>query len=217
MPEAMLAVAEVAQTDFSILKGKSTLSVDDYSAIGVGPGIGTDKSTALWLESLFDLCKSPLVLDADALNIIAERPTLLKKIPAQSILTPHPGEFKRLVGAWKNDLEKIQKQLEFSANHDLVVVLKGANTSISTPNGKLYFNSTGNPGMAKGGSGDVLTGVLTSILAQGYTSEQSAILAVYVHGLAGDIACRHLGEIAMNAEDIIHYLPQAFKVLASSK
>jgi NAD(P)H-hydrate epimerase len=114
------------------------------------------------------------------------------------------------VGEWKNDLEKLEKQREFSAKYKVVIVLKGANTSVSLPNGKVYFNSTGNPGMAKGGSGDVLTGIITSLLAQGHSSEHAAIIGVFVHGLAGDLAKAALGEISMKASDIIYYLPKAF-------
>ena len=187
--------------------------IEKFSAIGVGPGIGTEKETVSYLKELLQKNHHSMVLDADALNIVSSDSTLLPLIPENSILTPHPGEFKRLTGDWKDDLDKLQKQLEFSKANKVVVVLKGANTSVSTPDGKVYFNSTGNPGMAKGGSGDVLTGIITSLLAQKYSSEEAAVIGVYIHGLAGDIAKDVLGETSMEASDIIHYLPKAFKEL----
>ena len=130
--------------------------------------------------------------------------------PGGSIMTPHPGEFKRLVGVWKDDLAKHQRLISLSKQHRITVVLKGANTAISTPDGKIYFNSTGNPGMAKGGSGDVLTGIITALLAQAYTSEQAAILGTFIHGRAGDIAASALGQTGITARDIIQFLPEAF-------
>src|SRR5690606_329918 len=123
-----------------------------FSAIGVGPGIGMKSNTKKALCELLEKSQIPLLIDADALNILAENKTWLKKLPENSILTPHPGEFKRLVGTFSNSYENIQKQLEFSNRYKVIVVLKGAFTSISTPDGKLYFNSTGNPGMATAGS-----------------------------------------------------------------
>ena len=181
-----------------------------FSVIGIGPGIGKADKTADFLEALMREYHKPMIIDADALNIISDLHYLRAHIPEGSILTPHPGEFKRLVSSWTDDLDKIKKQVEFSKQHQVVVVLKGANTSISTPAGKVYFNSTGNPGMAKGGSGDVLTGVITSLLAQGYTSEEAAILGVFIHGKAGDIAAHVLGQTGMTAQDIIAFLPEAF-------
>jgi len=152
----------------------------------------------------------PMVIDADALNIISDLQYLRDHIPSGSVLTPHPGEFKRLMGGWSDDLGKIQKQVDFSKQHKVIIVLKGANTSISTPEGKVYFNSTGNPGMAKGGSGDVLTGIITALLAQGYAPDQAAIIGVFIHGRAGDIAAEVLGQTGMTARDIIQFLPEAF-------
>lgn len=184
-----------------------------YSAIAAGPGIGTGDTTNVLLEGLLKNCQQPLVLDADALNIISAQRKLLKLLPPDTILTPHPGEFKRLAGEWNDDEEKLNLQMQFTKEHQVVVVLKGAHTSVSTPDGQLYFNSTGNAGMAKGGSGDVLTGIIASLRAQHYTALQAALLSVYIHGLAGDMAAEHLGQTAMNAGDIIRYLPQAFKQL----
>lgn len=165
------------------------------------------------MEALLKTCPIPLVLDADALNIISDNYSLRYLLKPNLVLTPHPGEFKRLTGVWKDDLDKIQKQIQMAKHHKVYVVLKGANTSIATPEGKIYFNSTGNPGMAKGGSGDVLTGVITTLLAQGYKPDKAVLLGVYAHGLAGDEAASQIGQTGMNAEDIINYLPKAFASL----
>ena len=126
------------------------------------------------------------MLDADALNIISSN-NLIDLVPEGSILTPHPGEFERLAGKWITDFERLQKQIDLSKKHGLVILLKGAYTSISDANGKVYFNSTGNPGMATGGSGDVLTGIITSLMGQGYNSLESALFGAYLHGLAGNL------------------------------
>jgi len=144
---------------------------------------------------------------------MANEKSFLKMLPEGSILTPHPGEFKRLTGSWNNDFDKLEKQIALSEEYKVFIILKGANTSISTPEGKIYFNSTGNPGMATGGTGDVLTGMITSFLGQGYVPREAAILGVYLHGLAGDIAAEFLGQECLMASDIIDYLPQAFQDL----
>ncbi|MFN8286254.1 MAG: NAD(P)H-hydrate dehydratase [Chitinophagales bacterium] len=212
-PEAMISAypRPLANKERELLT-PSYLETDlsKYSAIGVGPGIGTESGSAQFLVDLFLLYKKPMVVDADALNILAGHKKFLEKLPENSILTPHPGEFKRLAGEWKDDLEKLELQRNFARKHKVVVVLKGAHTTIVTPEGKLYFNSTGNAGMAKGGSGDVLTGVISALLAQGYTAEEAAMVGVYVHGLAGDYAATDLGKTALTAGDIIRYLPKAF-------
>lgn len=187
------------------------LDLNKFSSIGVGPGIGTEKDSFEFLESLFRKYNKPTVIDADALNIIAEHDKLKAMMPKGSILTPHPGEFKRLVGEWSDDLEKLELQTRFAKKHGVVVILKGAHTSVATPEGYIYFNSTGNPGMAKGGSGDVLTGVLTALLAQGYTPARTAAIGVYIHGTAGDLAAEQLSQTGMIASDIVANLPKAFK------
>ncbi len=197
-----------------ILNGDSHLfnvpDVSHFNSIAVGPGIGTNSGAINFFYELLKLNK-PLVLDADALNIISENKKYLDLIPKGSVLTPHVGEFKRLVGEWKDDIEKLEMQKQFSKKYGVVVVLKGAHTSVTSVDGKVYFNSSGNPGMAKGGSGDVLTGIIAALIAQNHTALNAAILAVYVHGLAGDFAKRDLGETAMKASDIIYYLPKVFK------
>lgn len=188
----------------------TTPSCEDMDAVGVGPGIGLHNETKRAFEKLLQQSKRPLVIDADAITLLANHPSLLLLLPPQSILTPHPGEFKRLVGDWTNDFDRLEKQRNFSKQIGGIVVLKGAHTSITSPDGKVYFNSTGNPGMATAGSGDVLTGMITSLLAQGYKPLDAAIFGVFLHGLAGDLAARKMGEISLIASDIIDFIPSAY-------
>lgn len=183
--------------------------------IGIGPGIGKNEETKNLLKKLIQEVKSPMILDADALNILAENKAWISFIPKGSILTPHPKEFRRLVGTWQSDFERLQLQQNFSKKNQLYLVLKGNHSAISTPEGCVYFNSTGNSGMATGGSGDVLTGILTALLAQQYSPLETALLGVYVHGLAGDIAAKNWGEISMLPTDLINSLPEAFQKIDS--
>lgn len=194
----------------------STLPALHYQSIAIGPGIGKHQQTVALLNDLFIRFNRPIVLDADALNILSENRSMLERIPKGSILTPHPKEFERLVGPWQNDFERLEKQKQLAQHLTSIVVLKGAFSSIAVPGGQVYFNSTGNPGMATGGSGDVLTGILVSLLAQGYEAEQAAILGVFLHGSAGDLAAYELGMDSLTASDIIQSLPQAFKLLKNS-
>lgn len=184
-----------------------------YNAVGIGPGLGTEHQSQMALKLLIQEFNAPMVFDADALNILSENPTWLAFLPAGSILTPHPKEFERLAGKWNNDFEKLEIQCDFAKRYNIYLVLKGANTSICTPDGKCYFNSTGNPGMATAGSGDVLTGIITGLLAQHYSSGQAAVLGVYLHGLAGDIAAKKEAQEAIIAGDIIKMLGKAWKKL----
>lgn len=184
-----------------------------YNAIGVGPGIGKEQKTHLVLKSLIQNTSVPLVIDADALNIIAENLTWLSFLPANSILTPHPKEFERLAGKWTTDEERLAKQKQLAIKNGVIVVLKGANTSICLPDGSVYFNSTGNPGMATGGSGDVLTGIITGLVAQGYDPDKAAITGVYLHGMAGDLAKDKEGENGLIASDIIDNITHAYQLL----
>lgn len=204
LPEAMCSVS--GENDF--IADVPDLSM--YSAIGVGPGLGMEKQTQNTLKLLIQNSNYPLVIDADALNILSENKTWLAFLPQESILTPHPKEFERLVGKWDSDEERLELQHQFAIKHQIIVVLKGANTSIALPNGYVYFNATGNSGMATAGSGDVLTGIITSFLAQGYSPKESAILGVYLHGLAGDVAKENLTEYAIIASDIIDAIPKAY-------
>lgn len=188
-----------------------------HQAVAAGPGIGTFPETINALEGLLNNVQSPLVLDADALNCISKRPALLTMIPHMSIITPHAGEFDRLFGECSSDEERLRKALEKAQYYKLIIVLKGHYTAVVRPDGKIYFNSTGNPGMATAGSGDVLTGVIAAFLAQGLTPEIAASVAVYIHGRAGDLAAEEKGEYGMVASDIIDNLPLAIKKTMESK
>jgi len=181
-----------------------------FSAVGVGPGLNKKHNSCQALSEMLEKVKVPLVIDADALNILSEHPEWMGKIPENSILTPHPGEFKRLVGATENSWKRLEKQRELAKKHNVIVVLKGAFTSIATPEGDVFFNSTGNPGMGTGGTGDVLTGLLLGLLAQGFTAQNAALAGVYLHGLAGDIAAASKSEYSLIAGDIIEFLGGAF-------
>lgn len=208
VPEAMVDTDADERINTGIDSNADLIS--RYDVIGAGPGLGTAAATITLLEQLFAAYHQPMVLDADALNGIALQPALLQKIPAGSILTPHPKEFERLFGTTANEFERIALAKEKAAALQCVIVLKGHHTFIATPGGQGYFNATGNAGMATGGSGDVLTGLLTALLAGGYPSEQAAVLGVYLHGLSGDLAAKDLSQEAMVAGDIVEYLGKAF-------
>ncbi|KJF42431.1 bifunctional ADP-dependent NAD(P)H-hydrate dehydratase/NAD(P)H-hydrate epimerase [Draconibacterium sediminis] len=204
VPEAMASIDQHDSmfTDFP--------NLEPYAAIGVGPGLGLKRNSCRALCDLFDQAKVPMVIDADALNILAENKAWLEKIPEGSVLTPHPGEFRRLVGETTDSYDAIQKQMAFAKKYNCVVVLKGAHTSVAAPDGTLSWNSTGNSGMGTAGSGDVLTGIILGLLAQGMASFDAALLGVYLHGLAGDIAAKKRSEFSLMAGDIIETLGKAF-------
>lgn len=201
VPEAM-----VVWTDD--MYARSELS--RYSAIGAGPGLGTGDSQAILLDKLLKNAACPMVLDADALNIISQNTYLLDYVPAGSVITPHPGELARLTGKTENWLQMAERAIQLAQKKGITVVIKGAPTVTVTPDGKAFINTTGNVGMATGGSGDVLTGIVLSMLAQGYNAVDAAIIAVYIHGLAGDIAADQLSTIAMTSADLLTYLPKAW-------
>jgi ADP-dependent NAD(P)H-hydrate dehydratase / NAD(P)H-hydrate epimerase len=182
-----------------------------YNAIGLGPGLGQHKKIASWLESQLALMQEPIVLDADALNIISAEQHLLSALPPYSILTPHPKEFERLFGKAGNDFERLRIAQDKAKAHNIIIVLKGRHTFIATPAGKSYFNSTGNAGMATGGTGDVLTGIITALIAQGYTPEEAAVFGVWWHGAAGDIASNYYSQESLIASDIPEALGPALK------
>jgi len=181
-----------------------------YGAIGAGPGLGKAPETREALTHLLTQTTAPLILDADALNIVAEDESLRAQLPKNTILTPHPKEFERLAGPAKNDYHRLELLLQFCQKYGVYVLLKGGHTCIGTPDGTLYFNATGNPGMATGGTGDVLTGIITGLVAQKYTSREACLLGVYIHGLAGDLAKNRTGEAALLASDVIEALGEAF-------
>ncbi|HLN21897.1 MAG TPA: NAD(P)H-hydrate dehydratase [Bacteroidales bacterium] len=210
VPEAMVI------TDSSQMVVSDFPGTEKFSAAGIGPGLGTQPETANALKRFLDDCSLPLVIDADGINIIASDKSLLSKLPARTVLTPHPGEFDRLAGKSENGYLRLMKQVELSKSHNIIIVLKGAYTSVSLPSGKVFFNSTGNPGMATAGSGDVLTGIILSLLGQRYSSEDAALLGVFIHGLAGDIAASEISEESMMASDIINYMGKAFNKIRCS-
>jgi NAD(P)H-hydrate epimerase len=181
-----------------------------YTAIGIGPGIGTEPATAHALEQLLRQATRPLVLDADALNLLALNPAWWPLVPKRSILTPHPKEFERLFGKAADDFERNALHRRQAVAHGVYIVLKGANTAIAGPEGACWFNSTGNPGMATGGSGDVLTGLLTGLLAQEYDPGDACRLGVYLHGLAGDLASADWSQPGMISGDLVDFLGKAW-------
>ena len=188
-------------------------NIEAYNAFAFGPGIGTEKQAEGMLGELLQNIHKPVVLDADALNIISQCPELLNYIPENSILTPHPKEFERIFGASENSCIRMEKAVEKAKEYGITIVLKGANTLIAAPDGKMYFNSTGNPGMATGGMGDVLTGIIAGLMAQNYSSVESAVLGVYLHGLSADLALQNQSEESLLASDVIGSLGNAFKFL----
>jgi hydroxyethylthiazole kinase-like uncharacterized protein yjeF len=204
LPEAMVRI-DKSEKYVSEIPG-----IDSFSAIGIGPGLSTEPETQQAVFNLLSECKKPLVIDADAINILSLNKEWLRLLPAGSILTPHPKEFERLAGKSANGFERLEKQIEFSRIHNCVVILKGAYSSVATPDGNIFFNSTGNPGMATGGSGDVLTGIILSLLAQGYLPSDAAIIGVYLHGVAGDIAAEESCVESIIASDIINCIGKAF-------
>ncbi len=205
IPEAMCSIDE-HETLFSGIK-----DTGNFNAIAIGPGIGTDKITEAGLKLLIQNFAAPIILDADAINILANNQTWLSFLPKGSILTPHIKEFERIAGKCTNSYERMQKALELAFKHQIFIVLKGAFTLTAFPDGRAYFNSTGNPGMASGGSGDVLTGIILGLLSQGYLPSEAAVAGVYLHGLAADIAARRKGYEALLAGDIIENYYKAVK------
>jgi NAD(P)H-hydrate epimerase len=207
VPESMLSIDE-HESCFANIP-----DLDRFNAIGVGPGLGMDKLSHTALKLLIQTANVPLVLDADALNILSENKTWLSFLPPGSILTPHPKEFERLAGKSSNSMERVSKQIEFAVKNQVFVVLKGAYTSIVSPTGKLFFNGSGNPGMATAGSGDVLTGIILGLLAQNYPPLEAALLGVFLHGYAGDLAAKKIGQEALVSGDIVRYLGKAYNKL----
>jgi len=190
--------------------------IETLDAVGIGPGIGMYPSHKNLLASVFKKVKAPMVIDADALNIIAENKELLELIPAQSIITPHPKEFERLFGKTSDDFERLTLAIAKAREHNIYIVLKGHYSAICTPAETSWFNSTGNPGMATAGSGDVLTGIITGLLAQGYSPLHAALLGTYLHGLAGGFAALKLSEEAMIAGDLVSCMGEAFRQIQAA-
>lgn len=208
IPEAIVE-QDVSEICFAV-----PTDADDYQAIGIGPGLGRSEETEAALLEQLSNCQTPLVVDADALNILANHRHALNNLPKGSILTPHPKELERLVGKCQDSYERLTKAIELAHTAKVHIVLKGANSAIITPNGKCFFNPTGNPGMATAGSGDVLTGIILALLAQGYAADEAAKIGTFVHGLAGDFARKKTGVISLMAGDIINNLPTAWRAVS---
>ncbi|PKQ65500.1 bifunctional ADP-dependent (S)-NAD(P)H-hydrate dehydratase/NAD(P)H-hydrate epimerase [Labilibaculum filiforme] len=207
VPEAMVSIdrSDIIFTEYPDLS--------QFKAIAIGPGIDKKQNSFRAMIDLLKEVKVPMVIDADAINIIGEHPELKKELPLGSIFTPHVKEFERLVGKSDDSYTRNCMQREFAKNNEISLVLKGAYTAICCPEGSCYFNPKGNPGMATAGSGDVLTGIILSLLSQGYPSHVAAIIGVYLHGLAGDLASVDFGVEALTASDIVDYLPKAWLYL----
>ena len=207
VPEAMTSI-DSCECCFS-----DAVDAERYNAVAVGPGLGQSKESEAALLALIDNCKAPMVLDADALNILARNPKYMQRLPHGSVITPHVGEFARLFGATDSSYVRLQAAQAYAMTFGVTIVLKGAHTVVVTQLGTMHFNSTGNPGMATGGCGDVLTGCVLSLLAQGYAAPDAARLAVYVHGFAGDLAAKEKGHTALVAGDVVDCLPRAWRSL----
>jgi NAD(P)H-hydrate epimerase len=187
-----------------------------FTSIGIGPGLGKDEVSITGFRNLIREAKNPIVIDADGLNILASSPDLLELIPENSILTPHIGEFSRLFGEQSSGRKRLNVAIAMAAKYRIIIVVKGAHTRIVCPDGKVFFNSTGNPGMATAGSGDVLTGIISSLLGQGYSAVSACIIGVFLHGLAGDIAAKRFGESSLTATDITNCIGEAYLNMESA-
>lgn len=205
VPEAMCIPSETER------KLAEPVATGHFAAIGVGPGMGTHEKTGKMLISMLDKAVCPVVIDADALNLLSSETKWKKCVKKNSVLTPHPKEFERLAGKSSNDFEVMHKLRELAATNDWVVLVKGAHTCICDQKGKLFFNTTGNHGMATGGMGDVLTGIITGLLAQGYSPSNATKIGVFIHGLAGDLAAEKTSFHALTANDLLQHLGEAWK------
>jgi hydroxyethylthiazole kinase-like uncharacterized protein yjeF len=211
LPEAMLSL------DSNKGVWTEIPDINFKSAVGIGPGIGTDKQTVHALVEFLNELVVPLIIDADGLNILSMYPELQDQLPQNTVLTPHHREFTRLVGkTWNNESELDSIARQYSSDKRIILVLKSNQTKIYTPDGHVFLNSTGNAGLAKGGSGDILTGIITSLLAQGYNSVHAAIMGCYLHGRAADLAVTEIAEESLLASDVVEYLSQAIKEMRTN-
>lgn len=208
VPEAVLHM-DHEETAFT-----EAVDTDGFDALGIGPGLGCQETTAIAMIAQIRRAQCPIVADADALNILASHRAWMQQLPKGIIMTPHPKELDRLTGSPANaDFERLHRTRELAQSLQAYIILKGHNSALCLPDGQVVFNPTGNSGMATAGSGDVLTGIITALLARGYHQQNACIVGMYLHGLAGDIAVKTLGKESLTASDIIDYLPQAFKHL----
>ncbi|MBP5799645.1 MAG: NAD(P)H-hydrate dehydratase [Prevotella sp.] len=205
IPEAIIQF-DRDETVFS-----EAVDTEDFDSMGIGPGLGTSEQTAIALITQLRRTQCPVVVDADAINILANHRAWVQQLPKGIIFTPHPKELERLEGPSSDSFEQLTKARKLAERVQGYVILKGHHSALCLPNGHVIFNSTGNAGMATAGSGDVLTGIITGLLARGYKQEDACLIGMFIHGLSGDIAARELGQESVIASDIIHYLPQAFR------
>ena len=218
-PKRNIPMLQVAVPEAIVQNGSEetyfaeAVDTEDFNALGIGPGLGQSEQTAIAMISQLRRTQCPIVADADAINILANHRAWLQQLPQDIIMTPHPKELDRLEGHSADSYERLTKASNLAERLKGYIVLKGHHTAICCPGGHILFNSTGNAGMATAGSGDVLTGIITGLLARGYKPQDACIVGVYLHGLAGDIAAHELGEESLTASDIINCLPRAFKRL----
>jgi hydroxyethylthiazole kinase-like uncharacterized protein yjeF len=205
LPEAMVSIDE---GEFHLSGYPSETKI--FQAAGFGPGIGTKMETASMLKHFINTFYQPLVLDADALNMLSTAPELLSSLRPDTIITPHPKEFDRLFGNHISDLARFERAKKMAAEHQIIIVLKGHFTGVFKPDESVSFNTSGNAGMAKGGSGDALTGIITALLTQSYPPAVAATLGVYLHGYAGDLAARLFSEEAMLPSQLIECIGKTF-------
>ena len=212
VPEAVI------QHDHDDTHFSDAVNTDDFDAVAIGPGIGQNEDTAIALMTQIRRTQCPMVLDADALNIISGHRAWINQLPRELVMTPHPAELDRLSGNTANgSYDRLQRAHELSERLGAYIILKGHYSALCTPDGDILFNPTGNAGMATAGSGDVLTGIITALLARGYTRRSACLLGMYLHGLAGDLAAQDLGMESLTASDIIACLPKAFKKVKSEE
>lgn len=204
VPEAVLQI-DHEETTFT-----EAVSTEQFQAMAIGPGLGTTDQTAVALIAQLRRTTCPIVADADALNILANRRAWLQQLPKGIILTPHPKELERLEGQCIDSYERLTKARNLAEHLEGYVLLKGHYSALCLPDGRVVFNPTGNAGMATAGSGDVLTGIICGLLARGYSQQEACSIGMYLHGLAGDLAAQELGEESLIASDLIRYLPKAF-------
>jgi len=209
VPETSLNIVQTALPEAMCSIRDEDIEWDKFTTIGIGPGLGTQKDAAHLLKQVLDNFKKPVVIDADAINILSENKDWLQLVPEGSVITPHPKEFERLFGKFTNEMDRVHKAVELSGHHTFTIILKGHHTLVANK-GNGWFNTTGNAGLAKGGSGDILTGIITAFLSQGYSGQQAAQCGVYLHGLTADLALQQQSQESMLASDIIEHLGEAF-------
>lgn len=211
VPEAIVQI-DKEETIFS-----EAVDTEDFQAVGIGPGLGQSENCAIAMIAQIRRTQCPIVIDADALNMLANHRSWIQQLPKGIIMTPHPKEFDRMQGHSADSYERLSKAHELAQHLQSYVILKGRYTVLCAPDGHITFNTTGNAGMATAGSGDVLTGIITGLLARGYERNDACIIGIYIHGLAGNIAAKKMGEESLMASDIIDCLPEAYKELGVNK